>query len=92
MQPDLQLTWEQVVQNSPILNFPKSAPPLLVTRGEKQTSEFLRQSDDFYNAWTKSSLPGEHWVQTEYNHFDELFPLTESDSELTKKIIKLADS
>ncbi|WP_413364941.1 alpha/beta hydrolase [Lysinibacillus sp. 3P01SB] len=90
VQPFLQLTWDQVLRNSPILNLPKSAPPLLVTRGGKQTSEFLRQSDDFYTAWQSSGLPGEYWIQPERNHFDELFPLTELDSELTKKIIKLA--
>lgn len=90
VQPYLQLTWEQVLRNSPILNLPKTSPPLLVTRGGKQTSEFLRQSDDFYAAWKATGLPGEHWIQPERNHFDELYPLTESDSELTNKIMKLA--
>ncbi|WP_431027017.1 alpha/beta hydrolase [Lysinibacillus sp. LZ02] len=90
VQPYLQLTWDQILRNSPILNLPKFAPPLLVTRGGKQTSEFLRQSDDFYAAWKSSGLPGEYWIQPECNHFDELFPLTKSDSELTNKIIQLA--
>jgi len=90
VQPSLQLTWDQVLRNSPILNLPKSAPPLLITRGGKQTSEFLRQSDDFYAAWQAAGLPGEYWIQPECNHFDELYPLAESDSELTNKIIKLA--
>src|SRR5690625_230355 len=92
VQPSLQLTRDQILRNSPILNLPKSAPPLLVTRGGKQTSEFLRQSDDFYTAWQASGLPGEYWTQPECNHFDELFPLAESDSELTNKIIQLASS
>ncbi|HET7270440.1 MAG TPA: alpha/beta hydrolase, partial [Rubrobacter sp.] len=34
LQPKLQLTWDQVLRNSPILHVPDSAPPLLLAYGE----------------------------------------------------------
>jgi arylformamidase len=87
VQPDLQLTADQVLRNSPILNLPQSAPPLLVTNGGRQTSEFERQSVDFIAAWQAAGLPGEYWARPELNHFDEILPLVEPDSELTERIL-----
>lgn len=68
-----------------MFKLPEIAPPLLETRGDHQTFEYLRQSDDFYAAWQGVNLPSEYWTQSKCNHFDELFPLAESDSELTNK-------
>lgn len=90
IQPYLQLTWDQVLRNSPILHLPKSSAQLLITRGGKQTSEFLRQSDDFYKAWIDAGLQGEFWKQPECNHFDELLPLSDPNSEFVHKIMQLA--
>jgi arylformamidase len=47
LQPKVQLTWDQVRRNSPILHLPATAPPLLVAYGEDETAEFKRQSEDF---------------------------------------------
>lgn len=91
VQQELQLNGEEVLRNSPILNIPETAPPLLVTRGSEQTSEFLRQTDDFYEVWKAAGLEVELLAQAGVNHFSELLPLAEADSELTNKIMELAN-
>jgi len=90
VQPALQLTWDQVLRNSPILDLPRSAPPLLVTHGGRQTAEFVRQSVDFLAAWQGEGLPGEYWTQPGCNHFDELYPFADPDSEITNRVLALA--
>ncbi|GEL17205.1 alpha/beta hydrolase [Pseudonocardia asaccharolytica] len=89
-QPDLQFTADQVMRNSPILNLPESAPPLLVTHGGLQPAEMERQSVDYITAWRAAGLPGEYWPRPEFNHFDEIMALTEPDSELTERVLGLA--
>lgn len=90
LQPTLQLTCDQALRNSPILDLPPSAPPLLVTHGGQQTAEFVRQSVDYFSAWTTAGLTGDYWSQPDRNHFDELFPLADPDSELVDRILRLA--
>ena len=70
LQPKVQLTWDQVRRNSPILHLPTSAPPLLVAYGEDETAEFKRQSEDLLQAWKRSGLSGERLVLSGKNHFD----------------------
>ena len=70
LQPKLQLTWDQVRRNSPILHLPDSAPPLLVAYGGDETEEFKRQSEDFLAAWKAKGLPGERLVLDGKNHYD----------------------
>lgn len=90
MQPNLEFTAEQILRNSPILNLPVSAPPLLVTLGSLQPRELLRQSSDYFAAWQAAGLAGEHWVRDGFNHFDELDALTDPQSELVGRLLALA--
>jgi arylformamidase len=89
MQERLELTAEQILRNSPILNLPVSAPPLLITHGANQPSELRRQSLDFYHAWRSAGLHAEYWERQGFNHFDELEALAEPDSDLTKRVLRL---
>ncbi len=70
LQPKLQLTWDQVQRNSPILHVPAAAPPILVAYGEDETDEFKRQSEDFLGAWKENGLSGERLVLAGKNHYD----------------------
>jgi arylformamidase len=87
----LGLTAEQVLRNSPILNLPVSAPPLLITYGTRQPREYHRQSVDFFRAWTAAGLAATCWERKGVNHFDELDALSEPDSELTGRVLLLSD-
>lgn len=58
LQPNLQLTWDQVLRNSPILHLPEWAPSLLVAYGEDEPSELRRRSQDFFAAREKKGLSG----------------------------------
>ncbi|WP_127129413.1 alpha/beta hydrolase [Georgenia sp. SYP-B2076] len=90
LQPSLQLTEDQVMRLSPMLNLPTAAPPLLVTHGGRQTDEFDRQSKDFLEAWRGAGLDGDYYLQPDRNHFDELFAFMDPDSELINRIIDLS--
>ncbi len=88
----LRLSAEEVLRNSPILNLPLAAPHLLLTAGAKQPREYQRQSVDFLRAWQGVGLSGEYWEREGVNHFDELDELAEPDSELTRRVLALADA
>lgn len=91
MQEHLEFTAEQILRNSPILSLPVAAPHLLITHGAKQPRELLRQSRDFYRAWRDAGLSAEYWEREEFTHFDELDALAEADSELTRRVLRLAE-
>lgn len=90
-QPFLRLTADQVLRESPILNLPTSAPPLLLTFGSRQPREYRRQSTDFFRAWTDADLSADCWERAGLNHFDELDDLEREDSELVQRILALAN-
>ena len=91
-QHPLRLTAGTVLRNSPVLSPPTIAAPLLITYGADQTREFIRQSVDFHTSWSAAGLPCTLWEQSAVNHYDELLTLTDADSELTRRILTLADS
>lgn len=88
LQPALQLTWGEVLRNSPILHLPKSAPPLLVTYGAEETTEFHRQSDDFLAAWKAAGLEGAQLLQPGKNHFDAIDGFLDVESSLCAAVLR----
>lgn len=88
----LRLTADTVLRNSPVLTPPETAPPLLVTYGVDQTDEFIRQSADFHSTWRSAGLPCTLWDRLAVNHYDELLALVDGDSDLTRRVLGLADS
>jgi arylformamidase len=87
LQPKVQLTWDQVRRNSPILHLPATAPPLLVAYGEDETDEFKRQSEDFLAAWKGNGLSGERLVLSGKNHFDVVDGFLDAGSPLLTGIL-----
>ena len=87
LQPKLQLTWDQVLRNSPILHLPDSAPPLLVVYGDDETGEFKRQSEEFFEAWTARGLGGEPLVLPGKNHYDVIDGFLDAGSPLCSAIL-----
>ncbi len=87
LQPKVQLTWDQVRRNSPILHLPATAPPLLVAYGEDETAEFKRQSEDFLAAWRGNGLSGERLVLPGKNHFDIVDGFLDAGSPLLSRML-----
>ena len=87
LQPKIQLTWGEVLRNSPIQHIPQIAGSLIVTYGEKETSEFHRRSQDFLNAWLNKSLQGEFLIKLCNIHFFAIDCFLNSDSLLCKAIL-----
>jgi arylformamidase len=87
LQPKLQLAWDQVRRNSPILQLPDAAPPLLVAYGERETTEFVRQSEDYFAVWRARDLPGERLALPNKDHFDIVDGFLEAGSPLLSRIL-----
>ncbi len=90
LQPKVQLTWDQVQRNSPILHVPdpqSGAPPLLVAYGEDETDEFKRQSEEFFAAWRAKGLDGELLVLSSKNHYDVIDGFLDAKSPLCSAIL-----
>ena len=87
LQPKVQLTWDQVRRNSPILHLPATAPPLLVAYGEVETAEFKRQSEDFLAAWKEKGLSGGRLVLPGKNHYDVIDGFLDAGSPLLTGIL-----
>jgi arylformamidase len=88
LQPKLQLTWAQVLRNSPILRVPGAAPPLLVTYGDEETSELRRQLDDFLATWRSRGLQMEHLPQPGKDHFSAIDGFLDASSPLCSAILE----
>jgi arylformamidase len=87
LQPKLQLTWDQVMRNSPILRLPDAAPPLLVAYGDRETTEFMRQSEDYFAVWRARGLPGERLALPNKDHFDIVDGFLEARSPLLSRLL-----
>ena len=87
LQPKIQLTWGEVLRNSPIRHIPETAGSLIVTYGEEESSEFHRQSQDFFNAWKSKGLQGKCLAQPGKNHFTAIDGFLSTNSLLCKAIL-----
>jgi len=87
LQPKLQLTWDQVLRNSPILHLPNKAPPLIVAYGEDEPAELRRQSEDFFAAWKTTGLSASLLPLPGKNHYDVIDGFLEAESPLCSAIL-----
>ena len=88
LQPKLQLTWGEVLKNSPILHLPDDAPPLLVAYGKNETDEFKRQSEEFFAAWQARGLEGDLLPLPGKHHYDIVDGFLDARSSLCSEILK----
>ncbi|BAY96183.1 putative esterase [Tolypothrix tenuis PCC 7101] len=86
LQPKLQLSWAEVLRNSPIRHIPDKAGSLIITYGSEESSEFQRQSQEFLCAWRAKGLEGEYLPQPGKNHFTVIDGFLESNSPVCKAI------
>ncbi|MBD1897882.1 alpha/beta hydrolase [Coleofasciculus sp. FACHB-129] len=88
LQPALQLTWGEVLRNSPILHIPDKAGSLIVTYGGDESKEFQRQSEEFLAAWKAKGLKGEYLPQPGKNHFTAIDGFLDVNSNLCTAILR----
>lgn len=88
IQPKLQLSWDQVLRNSPILHVPDSAPPLVLVYGEDETAEFHRQSEEFLAAWRSKGLDADLLTLPGDNHYDVIKGFLDPESPLCSAVLR----
>jgi arylformamidase len=87
LQPTLQLTDESAAAQSPLLNIPTRAAPLLISVGGDESNAFLAQSLDFLGAWQAAGLAGEYFPQPGRNHYDAIYGLGDPHSALARALV-----
>ena len=76
-------------RNSPMLNFPPMAGPLIVTYGTAELPELCRQSVDYAQAWVERGLPGHLLPIDGADHFTILETMARPDGELMQALLSL---
>ena len=73
----LQLDPAEAARNSPILQLPSQASPLVVAVGLGELPELIRQSEDYWAAWHGRGLTGQYLPLPGHDHFSVLEELAE---------------
>lgn len=89
LQPNLQLSADEVLRNSPINHIPEKAGSLIVTYGALETEEFARQSQDFLAVWKAKGLDGEYLPLPGKHHFATVVDFLDANSPLCSAVLEL---
>ena len=87
LQPKLQLDADLIERQSPLFHIPEHAPPLLVTLGGDESSEFHRQSADYVAAWRARGHRAEEFAQPGKNHLTAIGGFEQADSALCRALM-----
>jgi arylformamidase len=87
LQPKLQLGYDQIYRNSPILNVPATSAPLLVAYGDDETDEFKRQSEEGLEAWRDGGLEAARLILRGKNHYEVIDGFLDAESPLCYAIL-----
>src|SRR5215207_10486516 len=87
LQPKLQLGYDQIYRNSPIIRLPDASAPLLVAHGDNETDEFKRQSEEYLDAWRTEGLDGEILILQGKNHYEVIDGFLDAESPLCSAIL-----
>ena len=85
----LRLDVDEAQRNSPLLNLPRSANPLIITCGGNELPELQRQSEVYATARADAGLPGRLLTLAGHNHFTILEELAHPDGALTRVVREL---
>lgn len=88
LQPVVLLDHDLIQRQSPLLNIPERAPPLLVSVGEGETEEFRRQSKEFTEAWQAAGLSGRFELRPGVDHFTIIDELADPRSRFSTDIVR----
>ena len=90
LQPKLQLGLGDIHALSPMYNLPKTGPELAVVVGGGETSEFIRQSKDYFDLWIANSLAGAWMEIPNVHHFNILNGFQDKESDFFGSILSIA--
>ncbi len=82
----MHLSGEDALRNSPLAHLPSVGCALIVSYGETETPEFMRQSDDYLSAWQARGFDGHYVPMPGTNHFDIILHLNDPASPLTRAV------
>jgi arylformamidase len=86
LQPKLQLTGDTVLSESPQVQVPGTAPPILVTLGDDESLEFHRQSTAFVDAWRAKGHRAALYAAPGLDHNTSVLSLMDERSPLCRTI------
>jgi arylformamidase len=86
LQPTLQLTDSLSIDQSPLLQIPRRAPPLLVSVGGDESGAFLDQTQSYHAAWKAAALDVEQFPQPGLNHYEAIGGFANHASPLSRAI------
>lgn len=90
LQPGLQLSGADILEESPVRNLHKFNVPVVVAVGGSETPEFLRQSAIYSRALEAVGLTGEYVEAPGRHHFNVLDDLADAEGCLWKRLSALA--
>lgn len=62
---------------------------MLMSVGEKESSEFHRQAQDYQQAWQAGGMRSEYQVETGDDHFSILYNLLDPATPLFNKVLEM---
>ncbi|MCA8967213.1 MAG: alpha/beta hydrolase [Gammaproteobacteria bacterium] len=92
LQPMIQLDGDTVLRESPQLQLPRTAAPLIAAVGGGESEEFHRQSRDYVAACQAVGLGAEYQVLGDCHHFNVIESLGEADGPLTDALCEFVAS
>ncbi len=88
LQPKLQLTTDEVLRNSPLLQKPTCSSPVVVSVGEKESNEFQRQSEKYAEYLQNHGINTKYFSVIGKNHFNIIDDFLGDGGTLCEKIIE----
>jgi arylformamidase len=86
LQPTLQLTDELAAEQSPLLQIPRQAGPLLLSVGGDESTAFLDQSQNYLAAWRSAGLEGSFFPQPGLNHYEAIYGFGDPADALSRAV------
>lgn len=89
LQPTLQLDMGQVMRNSPHFHVRSGLPPIHVTYGGAESTEFQRQSEEFADLWEAAGNKVNRYAQPDKNHFTAMAEFEEPHTPIMKTLMSM---
>ena len=91
LQPTIMLNQQVISTQSPQFQIPDNAPPILISVGEEESLEFIRQSKDYHKSWIDKDLESDLFIQPKKNHFTTFRDLNDPNSLLVHTIMQFIE-
>ena len=86
LQPTLRLTDSESAEQSPLLQIPRQASPLLATVGGDESAAMRGQTERYCAAWRAAGLDAAFFAQPGLNHYEAVYGLADPASPLSQAV------